>query len=245
MMKGQILKMNIAILLAGGIGSRMGNVDKPKQFIDVYGKPIIIYTLETFSNHPEIDYIAITCLEEWVEDLTILLRKYEIDKVKWIIPGGKTRQDSVYSAIKTISGECDNNDIIVVHDSVRPLISQKVISENILKAKKYGAVDTVIPSADTVVKSTDSHTITEIPQRSDYYLGQTPQTFKFSILRDAHDLALEQRRLDSTDDCQLVLNLGKDVHLVNGEKLNFKVTSFEDLQLFKAIVRLGKVEMLQ
>src|SRR5690625_3097890 len=115
--------MNIAVLLAGGIGSRMGNVDKPKQFIDVYGKPIIIYTLETFANHPNIDYIAITCLEEWVEDLTILLRKYEIDKVKWIIPGGKTRQESVFNAIKTISDECDDNDIIVVHDSVRPLIS--------------------------------------------------------------------------------------------------------------------------
>ena len=104
--------MNIAVILAGGTGNRMGIVDKPKQFIDLYGKPIIVHTLETFDNHIEVDYIAIVCLKEWIEDLKIFIRKYEIDKVRWIIEGGKTRQESIYNAIRTLSNECTDDDIL-------------------------------------------------------------------------------------------------------------------------------------
>ncbi len=236
--------MNIGVILAGGSGSRMGIVDKPKQFIDIYGKPIIIHTLETFDSHPEIDVIAIVCLEEWTDDLRILLRKYEISKVKWIVKGGETRQESIYNAIKTISKECSKDDIVVIHDSVRPLVSHKIISNNIVGAKKHGAVDTVIPSADTIVKSTDGDIIKEVPNRSQLFIGQTPQSFKLSLIKGAHDKAIEENISNSTDDCQLILKFGRDVHLVEGEKLNFKVTSFEDLLLLKAIVKLGNTEMI-
>jgi len=236
--------MNVAVILAGGTGSRMGIVDKPKQFIDVYGKPIIVHTLETFDNHPEIDKIAIVCLDEWVEDLKILIRKYELNKVKWIIRGGSTRQESVYNAVNRLSKECSGEDILVIHDSVRPLISQKIISHNIFAAIKYGAVDTVIPSTDTIVRSVDNLSIETVPPRSELYLGQTPQSFKLSILSDAHENAIKTNNINSTDDCQLVLALGHRVHLVMGEKLNFKVTSFDDLLLLKAIIKLGKTEMI-
>lgn len=236
--------MNIGVILAGGSGSRMGIVDKPKQFIDIYGKPIIVHTLEIFDSHADIDAIAIVCLEEWLDDLRILLRKYEISKVKWLVVGGRTRQESIYNVIKTLSEECQEDDILIIHDSVRPLVSHKIISNNIIGAKRYDAVDTVVPSADTIVKSVDSNTIEEVPNRSELFIGQTPQSFKFSIIKKAHDKAIKDNILDSTDDCQLILRLGEDVHLVEGEKLNFKITSFDDLLLLKSIVKLGNTEMI-
>ena len=235
--------MNIAVILAGGTGSRMGIVDKPKQFIDIYGKPIIVYTLEAFDNHSEVDAIAVVCLAEWIDDLRIFLRKYEVKKVKWVVEGGKTRQESVNNALKILSKECGDDDIVVVHDAVRPLVSQKIISNNILAARQYGAVDTVIPSADTIINSEDGETIKEVPRRSALYIGQTPQSFKLSTLRSAHEKALADKKINSTDDCQLVLELGENVHLVRGEKLNFKITSFDDLLLLKAMIKLGKTEI--
>lgn len=236
--------MNVAVILAGGTGSRMGIVDKPKQFIDVYGKPIIVHTLEVFDNHPEIDAIAVVCLNEWMDDLRILLRKYEINKVKWLVEGGETRQLSVYNAVQTLAVECSDDDIIVVHDSVRPLVTHKIISSNIAGAKQFGAVDTVVPTADTIVRSVDGEKINEIPLRSELYLGQTPQSFRLSLLKRAHEKARAEKNINSTDDCQLVLQLGEEVHLVQGEKLNFKITSFDDLLLLKAVIKLGKTEIL-
>lgn len=236
--------MNIAILLAGGTGTRMGNVDKPKQFIEVYGKPIIVHTLETFDSHPNIDHIGVVCLPEWMDDLRILLRKYEINKVKWLIEGGKTRQESIYNSLKEISESCTDEDVVIVHDSVRPLISHKIINENIDGAKKYGAVDTVIPSADTIIKSTNKKTIHEVPLRKELYIGQTPQSFLYEVIKEAHENAKINNIQNATDDCQLVLDIKKEVHLVSGEKLNFKITSFDDLLLFKAIIKLGKTEMI-
>jgi 2-C-methyl-D-erythritol 4-phosphate cytidylyltransferase len=236
--------MNIAMILAGGMGARMGIVEKPKQFIDVYGKAVIVHTLEAFDNHPSIDYIAIICLEEWFDDLKILLRKYEINKVKWIIKGGATRQESIYNGINALSEECAKDDIIVIHDSVRPLISHKIISDNISGAIQYGAVDTVIPATDTIVRSIDDQKITDIPVRKELYLGQTPQSFKFSLIQEAHNFANNNNVQNATEDCQLVLKMGRDVHLVAGDKMNFKITSFDDLLFLKAIVKMSKSEMI-
>lgn len=235
---------NYAVILAGGTGSRMGNVDRPKQFIEVYGKPIIVYTLETFSMHPEIDKIVIVSLKEWHDDVKALVRKFEINKVAAIIEGGETRQLSVYAAIQYLNENIEKDDIVLVHDAVRPLISQKIISENIRLAKEYGAVDTVVPSADTIVQSIDKEKITDIPKRNQYFLGQTPQSFKFSILNAAHEFFMSQSDLETTDDCKLVLHMGHPVMLTQGDKLNFKITTFEDLMLFKALIKLGNIEVL-
>lgn len=236
--------MNIGVILAGGVGSRMGIIDKPKQFIDVYGKPVIIYVLETFDNHPDIDHIAIVCLKEWVEDIKILIRKYELNKVRWIIEGGATRQESVHNAVENLQQYCSNEDILIIHDSVRPLVSHRIITDNIREATKHGAVDTVISTSDTIVKSVNNTTISEIPKRSELYSGQTPQSFKFYLIKQSHEHAVKNSIENSTDDCQLVLKFGYPVNLVMGEKLNFKITSFDDLLLLKAIIKMGKTEMV-
>ncbi|GAA0783915.1 2-C-methyl-D-erythritol 4-phosphate cytidylyltransferase [Hathewaya limosa] len=234
--------MNIAIILAGGSGTRMGS-DIPKQFIDIYGKPLIIHTIEAFDINPNIDYIAVICKNEFKEDLTIWIRKYGISKVKWIVDGGNTRQESVYNGINQLSDFCSNQDIVVIHDAARPLISQRIINENIESAKINKAVDTVIPTTDTIIRSIDGSVIEEVPVRRELYLGQTPQSFEYALIKKAHEEAKKENNLNATDDCQLVLKIGNKVSLVKGDKLNFKVTTFEDLLILKSVIKLGKLEV--
>jgi 2-C-methyl-D-erythritol 4-phosphate cytidylyltransferase len=235
--------MNIGVILAGGSGTRMGS-EIPKQFIDIYGKPLIIHTLESFDANPNIDYILVVCKEDWHDNLKIWIRKFGINKVKWIINGGETRQDSTYNALNTLKKECSGDDILVIHDSARPLISQRIIDDNIDAAKEFNAVDTVIPATDTIVKSFEGEVIDEVPVRKYLYMGQTPQSFKYDFIVKAHENAKINSRNDSTDDCQLVLDLNEHVHFVNGDKLNFKVTTFEDLLMLKSLIKLGKLEVL-
>lgn len=235
--------MNIGVILAGGSGTRMGS-DVPKQFIDIYGKPMIVHTLEAFDVNAEIEAIAVVCKEDWREDLNIWIRQFGISKVRWIIAGGDTRQHSIYNAIKVLEDTCEEDDILVIHDAARPLISQRIISDNIKFAKEKGAVDTAIPTADTIVRSLDNDTIESVPTRSELYLGQTPQSFKYNLIKKAHEYSLENNTTDATDDCQLVLKLNEKVHLVNGDKLNFKVTTFEDLLLLKSVIKIGKAEVI-
>ncbi|AWZ49469.1 2-C-methyl-D-erythritol 4-phosphate cytidylyltransferase [Clostridiaceae bacterium 14S0207] len=234
--------MNIAIILAGGSGTRMGS-DIPKQFIDIYGKPLIIHTIEAFDINPNIDYIAVICKNEFKEDLTIWIRKYGISKVRWIVDGGNTRQESVYNGINQLSDFCSNQDIVVIHDAARPLISQRIINENIESAKINKAVDTVIPTTDTIIRSIDGSVIEEVPVRRELYLGQTPQSFEYALIKKAHEEAKKENNLNATDDCQLVLKIGNKVSLVKGDKLNFKVTTFEDLLILKSVIKLGKLEV--
>ncbi|MEG0308131.1 MAG: 2-C-methyl-D-erythritol 4-phosphate cytidylyltransferase [Clostridium sp.] len=234
--------MNIGIILAGGSGTRMGS-DLPKQFIDIYGKPLIVHTVEAFDINPNIDYIAVICKEEFKEDLTIWVRKYGLTKVKWIVDGGDTRQSSVESGLNAIKDFCGEKDIVVIHDAARPLISQRIIDENIEMAKVYGAVDTVIPSADTIIRTKTGEFIDEVPPRSELYLGQTPQSFEYGLIKKAHENARISNIETATDDCQLVLKLDEKVYLVNGDKLNFKVTTFEDLLILKSVIKLGKLEV--
>lgn len=235
--------MNIAVILAGGSGTRMGAVDKPKQFLEVYGKPLIIYTIETFEISSDIDEIVIVCHEDWIEELIIWCRKYDLTKVKYVISGGKTRQESSLKALYKLKETCNEADIVIIHDGARPLITNRIIKENVELAKKYNAVDTVIPTNDTIVKSNNGNYISEIPLRKILYLGQTPQTFKFTTIMRAHENAIKNNIVDSTDDCQLVLKCNENVYLVNGDKFNFKITTFEDLTLFKAILKMGKLEV--
>lgn len=236
--------MNIAIILAGGKGTRMGMVDQPKQFIDIYGKPIVVHTIEAFDIHEQIDAIAVVCLNEWHEDIKIWTRKYELNKIKWIVDGGETRQESVLKGLQAIEEDLSDDDIVVIHDAARPLISHRIIVNNIEGAKKYGAVDTVIPTSDTIIQSLDDNTISSIPVRKELYIGQTPQSFKYSTILDAHKKAELDKTNDSTDDCRLVLNYGKKVHLVAGDKLNFKITTMEDLLLLKSIIKMSKLERI-
>lgn len=235
--------MNIAIVLAGGSGSRMGMVDRPKQFIDIYGKPVIIHTLEAFEINEKIDAICVVCVKAWQDDLSVWLKEYDIRKVRWIADAGSSRQESSLNALNAIQSDCKGDDYVIIHDAARPLVSQKIINENIAKVKEYGACDTVIPAHDTIIKSLDEKTLDSIPLRKELYLGQTPQSFRYSIVRKAYDdyFALpESERPVMTDDCGLVLSAGVEIGMAMGDKLNMKITTMEDLLLVKSIVRAGR-----
>ena len=174
--------MVFGVILAGGIGSRMGNVEKPKQYIHVGGKPIRIYTLEKFLQQEEFEKLLVLCPQSWVAHTESLIQKYcpeQADQVA-VVTGGDTRNETVMNAIAYIeeSYGLDDETLIVTHDSVRPFLTRRIIQENIDYGKKYGAVDTVIPSTDTIVSSGDGQVISEIPNRSNMYQGQTPQTFR-------------------------------------------------------------------
>ena len=237
--------MNIALILAAGTGSRMGNADKPKQFLPIYGKPLMIHTIEAFEMHDDIDQIIVVTSEGYDDQVKVWCKQYDLGKVKAVAIGSDSRQGSVYNglqAIKQLGGRPD--DIIVIHDAARPLISQNIITNNIEACKKYDAVDTVIKASDTIVASSNGETISDIPNRSELYQGQTPQTFKFGLINEAHENAKAGKIPNVTDDTKLVISMGKEVHLVEGSKQNFKITTFDDLMMLKALLKIGKTEVL-
>ena len=237
--------MNIALILAAGTGSRMGNADKPKQFLPIYGKPLMIHTIEAFEMHDDIEKIVVVTSEGYEDQVKVWCKQYDLGKVKAVVHGSDSRQGSVYNGLQAIKElGVNGDDIIVIHDAARPLISQNIITNNIEACKKYDAVDTVIKATDTIVASSDAERITNIPNRSELYQGQTPQTFKFALISEAHEKAKSGQIPNVTDDTKLVISMGKDVHLVEGSKQNFKITTFDDLMMLKALLKIGKTEVL-
>ena len=237
--------MNIALILAAGTGSRMGNADKPKQFLPIYGKPLMIHTIEAFEMHDDIDKIVVVTSEGYDDQVKVWCKQYDLGKVSAVAIGGDSRQVSVYNGLQAIKAlGAKDDDIIVIHDAARPLISQNIITNNIEACKKYDAVDTVIKASDTIVASSDAERITNIPNRSELYQGQTPQTFKFALISEAHEKAKAGQIPNVTDDTKLVISMGKEVHLVEGSKQNFKITTFDDLMMLKALLKIGKTEVL-
>ena len=229
--------MNIALVLAAGSGTRMNN-ELPKQFLMVNEKPLFVYSVQTFQNNPKVDVIVIATNANNIELVKDYCKQFDLNKVKSVIAGGETRQASVYNGLKEIEKIIKSpKDIILIHDSARPLVSDRIIKESVEACIEFGAVDTVIQASDTIVKSSDDQTIGEILNRQEIYQSQTPQTFEFSIIKDAHEKALKDQVPNVTDDCKLVMHYGMDVHFVQGDKLNFKVTTPEDLEMFKALAR--------
>ncbi len=232
--------MNIAVVLAGGNGTRMGVTEKPKQFIEICGKPVVIHTLEAFEKNEKIDAVCLICAECYHGEMKNLLNKYSIKKVRWMGDAGETRQLSSRNALDLIKDECNDEDIIIIHDAARPLISQRIIDDNIRGVEIYGGCDTVIPSHDTIIRSLDGETLNSIPVRKELYLGQTPQSFRYGIVRKAYDeyYAMEESaRPVVTDDCGLVLFSGAKIGIVAGDKLNMKLTTSEDLCLIEFIMK--------
>ena len=185
--------MIFGAVLAGGIGRRMGKVEKPKQYLNIAGKPIIIHTLEKFYVNDKFEKIIVLCPNQWVNHTENLIKKYigENDKIV-VISGGSTRNETIMNAIKFIEAEGNLNDdtIIVTHDSVRPFVTGRIIKENIEFAKQYGACDTVVPATDTIVEANDNTVISSIPDRSKMYQGQTPQSFNALKLKNIYNSAI-------------------------------------------------------
>lgn len=205
------------ILLMGGDGRRFGS-DTPKQFHLLGGKKVYLHTLETFLESGLFDEVVLVCHPEWVAEVA---REAGVR----VVAGGKTRQESSYRGIC----ELEEMDLILLHDAVRPFVTREILEENLRAAEAYGAADTCIPSADTLVHAPDGKEIQEIPQREHYLRGQTPQTFRTKWIREAHEKALEDGVLNASDDCRLALRMGKPIRIVRGDERNMKITSAHDL----------------
>ncbi len=230
--------MTYGVILAGGIGSRMGG-EKPKQYLNLKGKPIIIYTIEKMVTCPDFEKVIILCPERWVEHTKNLVKKYIPDAGRIaVIEGGSTRNETIMNAIDFIEaeGKLDEETVIVTHDSVRPFITHRIIKDNIEACRKFDACDTVIPATDTIVEAQNKRTISNIPNRDIMYQGQTPQSFKALKLRRLYnELSAEEKEI-LTDACKICVLKGEEVALVNGETFNIKITYPYDLRVAKALL---------
>ncbi|AIF44610.1 2-C-methyl-D-erythritol 4-phosphate cytidylyltransferase [Virgibacillus sp. SK37] len=232
--------MIYAGILAGGKGTRMGNVPMPKQFLTLNNKPIIVHTVEKFILNNNFEKIIIATPKEWINHTNDILKKYNIDLPKVeVIPGGNDRNGTIMSVIDFIESKYNlsDNDILVTHDAVRPFLTHRIIQENIEEGLKHSAVDTVISAVDTIVESRDGSTISSIPRRDFMYQGQTPQTFNVNKLKELYNQLTEEEKEILTDACKIFSIKGEDVKLVEGEIFNIKVTTPYDLNVANAIIQ--------
>ncbi len=231
--------MNFAVVLAGGIGLRMGNMEKPKQFVEIGEKPIIMHTIEKFYVYPDFEKIIVLCPEQWINHTENLIQKYIPEQTKIVVvSGGMTRNETIMNAIEYIESKygLDNDTVIVTHDAVRPFITHRLIDENIRAAKKYQACDTVVPATDTIVMSRHGKNIDAIPERSQMYQGQTPQSFQAKMLRELYESLSEEEKDSLTDAAKICVMKGKHVELVRGEVFNIKITYPYDLVVARAML---------
>ena len=231
--------MIFAAILAGGIGSRMGGTDTPKQFLTLGDKPVIVHTIEKFVINDKIDKIIVLTPQSFISHTNHLIDKYIPNNDNIIvIEGGETRNDTLMNSIKYIEENfgIDDDSIILTHDSVRPFVTHRIIEDNIAAAKKYGACDTVIPATDTIVESINAETIASIPVRDYYYQGQTPQSFNIKKLFNLINSLTEEETNILTDACKIFTLKDEDVHLVSGEVTNIKITYPYDLKLANTIL---------
>lgn len=229
--------MNIAVIFAGGVGSRMHSKDKPKQFLEMYNKPIIVYTLEIFDNCSEIDGIVVACIKDWIPYLEQLLDKFRIKKVKKIVEGGETGQLSIYNglcAAEEISqGE---KSIVLIHDGVRPLINEKLILDNIAGVKEKGSAITSGIVKETIMVVREDNSIDYIPERKWSRVAKAPQSFWLNEILDVHKTALDEHIIDYIDSCTMMQHYGKKMYMVDGPYENIKITTPDDFYTMRAIL---------
>lgn len=236
--------MNIAAIFAGGAGRRMHTTSRPKQFLELNGKPIIIYTLELFDNHPDIDAIVVACIEPWIPFLEKQIRKFEINKVVKIVPGGSTGQDSIYRALCAAEEVSRNeDDIVLIHDGVRPLIVEQTITDNINKVKEEGSCITCVPATETFVVKEDDGSL-DIPERDNSLIARAPQSFRLADILSAHRQALAEGRHDFIDSCTMMSHYGFHLGTIIGPMENIKITTPTDFFVFKAMVEVHENQQI-
>jgi D-ribitol-5-phosphate cytidylyltransferase len=238
--------MPYALIFAGGTGSRMHSKSVPKQFLLVHGKPIIIHTILKFEENNNIDGIVVVCLKDWIDKLNILIKKYNIKKVVGVVPGGNTGQESIFNGLRYLITVGDKEDIVLIHDGVRPLVSQNIINQNIEVAKEKGNAITVVKAIETIAINKNGYL--DICNREDAYICRAPQTF---ILKDIYECHLKARKAginNMTDSATLMQKFGKiKINIVIGDIENIKITTTRDFFLFKALLdakELGQVVVL-
>lgn len=236
--------MNIALITAGGCGTRMKQ-DIPKQFINVNDKPVIIYTLEAFQKHPDIDAIIIACLSGWHEIMKAYIKQYHITKLKWIVEGGENGQQSIFNCLKKLKEECSREDIVVIHDGNRPLVSGEVISDCIVKCHLYGSGVACIPCTEATLETNDRNSSIKSISRDILVRTQTPHAFTLEKLLWAHEEAKKRNIKNTVATCTLMIELGEEIYLSAGSEKNFKITTMSDIEIFKALINYKRARWLE
>lgn len=228
--------MNIALLTAAGKGTRM-HTEIPKQFLHINNKPVILYTMETFQKHPQIDAILIVTLDSWKDMVWAYAKQYNIDKLRWVIPGGETGQASIRTGIAMLARECNADDIVMVHDGNRPLISDEIISDSLATYKRHGSAVAAIPCIEAIYKSINGEQSEMTLDRKGLFRTQTPHTYSLKKLLWAHEKAKEQGIENTTATCVLMTMLGETIYFSKGSEKNLKLTTQDDIEIFEALLK--------
>ena len=234
---------NIAVIFAGGSGKRMNTVSRPKQFLELRGKPVIIYTLELFDTHPDIDGIVVVCITSWIPFLQKMLRKFEITKVVEIVEGGETGQDSIYHGLCTARKHFGDECCVLIHDGVRPLITQQTITDNIVSVREKGNCITCIPATETFVVKQANGSL-QIPSRADSLIARAPQSFILSDILSAHEQARQENKHDFIDSCTMMSHYGHKMNTIIGPMENIKITTPTDYFIFRAMVEVHENQQI-
>ena len=238
--------MNAAIIIAGGSGHRM-NQDIPKQFLNVYDKPVIVYTLEGFQRHPEIDAIEVVCLDGWHDMLRAYAKQFGIDKLKWVVSGGETAQESIRNGVFALKGICSDDDIVVIHDGIRPMVEDFVLSDILIKCKQYGNAVTSLPYNEQIFVVDDPDSTTRYIPRDTLRRVSTPQAYRYEKLLWAYEKAfaegigIQASQYVNT----LMADLGERLYFAAGSEKNIKLTTRDDLELFKAYMKMDRDKWLK
>lgn len=233
----------IAIVIAGGSGQRMGQ-DIPKQFIHVYDKPVIIYTLEGFQRHPMVDDIEVVCLNGWIDVLWAYAHQFKIDKLKWVVNGGDSGQESIRNGVFNLEGKANDDDIVVIHDGIRPLVDATVLTDVIQKARQFGNGVSSLPYNEQIfiVNPEDSNTTKQYIPRETIRRVSTPQAYQFKRLDEAYHEAFEKEIgiYGSSYTNTMMVELGETLHFAAGSDKNIKLTTKDDLDLFKSFLKMDQ-----
>lgn len=238
--------MNIALIIAGGKGHRMGQ-EIPKQFLNVYDKPVIIYTLEGFQRHPEIDAIEVVCLEGWDEVLRAYAKQFNISKLRWVTPSGKTAQESIRNGVFALQEVCGPEDIVVIHDGIRPMVEDFVLTDVLLKCKEHGNAVTSLPYNEQIFVVDDNMTTTRYIPRDTLRRVSTPQAYRYGKLLWAYEKAFSEGIgiQESTYANTLMADLGERLYFAAGSEKNIKLTTKDDFELFKTYMKMEKDSWLR
>ena len=233
--------MNIAIVIAGGSGHRMGQ-DIPKQFINVYDKPVIIYTLESFQKHPQIDAIEVVCIDGWHDVLKAYAKQFGITKLKWVVNGGQTGQESIRNGVYNLESVLKDDDVVIIHDGIRPLVDESVLSDVILKCNRYGNAVTSMPYNEQIFVIDDEISTVKYIPRETLRRVSTPQAYKFGKVDRAYHEAFEKKIgiYGSSYTNTMMVELGERLYFAAGSDKNIKLTTKDDLEMFKAYLKSDK-----
>lgn len=238
--------MNIAVIIAGGSGQRMGQ-DIPKQFISIYDKPVLIYTIESFQNHPQVDAIEVVCIDGWCDVVKAYAKQFNITKLQWVVTAGATAQESIRNGIYNLEGKCNDDDMIIIHDGIRPLVDAEVLTDVIVKCEKYGNAVTSLPYNEQIFVVDDEISTVKYIPRETLRRVSTPQAYKFGKLDSCYHRAYEEEIgiYGSAYANTMMVEMGERLYFAAGSDKNIKLTTKDDLEMFKAYIKADRDSWLK